>query len=385
MNNDNNNQNNNPNEGLSFTDLYGVTSTDTQPAQPVQPTPEPISGPEPSPEVQPESSPVVKPETEFDTTVKIEEPEKINIMDSEYIKAFVGEKYDSFVNNPFNIGAFFFGNLYFFYRKMFAYGIVLFIITLAIGSITKIMGLGLLVNVLCAFIANKMYLNFAAKKVKSLSMLYSDMELMERCSAQGGTSVGLVFAGMATELVCSIIIMIIGIVVLGVSLFGSLVNPNNWEITVNDESDVSGDNSFDTNTWLQYDTEFRLADEYVYSKPAGLEGNDYPKDGEPDNGQFNYTYKNGNFDECNFTMGRVSGKTSAKVFSENYAKVINGVVGTKTFNGIKWYTVTSSNTDAMYFTEKDHKVYSFHYLDYSGEGDKCPKYRDQILNSIKEK
>ena len=37
MNNDNNNQNNNPNEGLSFTDLYGVTSTDTQPAQPVQP------------------------------------------------------------------------------------------------------------------------------------------------------------------------------------------------------------------------------------------------------------------------------------------------------------------------------------------------------------
>lgn len=383
MNNDNNNQNNNPNEGLSFTDLYGVTSTDTQPAQPVQPTPEPVPSPEPSPEVQPESSPEVKSEAEFDTTVKIEEPEKINIMDSEYIKAFVGEKYDSFVNNPFNIGAFFFGNLYFFYRKMFAYGIVLFIMQLAIGSVTKIIGLGLLVNVLCAFIANKMYLNFAAKKVKSLSMLYSDMELMERCSQQGGTSVGLVFAGMATELVCSIIIMILGIFVLGISLFGSLANPNNWEITVNDESTVSGDNSFDG--LIQYDLDFRLADEYVYSKPAGLEGKDYPKDGETDNGQFNYTYKSGNFDECNFTMGRIPGKTSAKAFSENYAKAINGVVGTKTINGIKWYTITSSNTDAIYFTEKDHKVYSFHYLDYSGESDKCPKYRDQILNSIKEK
>lgn len=383
MNNDSN-QNNNQNEGLSFTDLYGVTSTDTQPTQPVQPAPEPVPSPEPSPEVQPESSPEVKSEAEFDTTVKIEEPEKINIMDSEYIRDFVGENYDSFVNNPFNIGAFFLGNLYFFYRKMFAYGLIIFIIQAAIGMVTKIIGLGLLINVACAFVANKMYLNFAAKKVKSLSVLYSGMDLKQKCAEKGGTSIGLIFAGMAAEFLCSLLIAIVSLFIFGAALFGSILNPNNWDVTINDSSttDTGGNNAYDGS--YEYDLDFRLADEYIYSKPSGLLGDDYPKEGVTDSGQFTFTYGSETNRKCTFEMGRVKNKTNAKIFAESYANMMNGIVGTKTINGIKWYTITSSPTDAIYFTDKDNQVYAFHYIAYE-DNKECSKYRDQVLNSIKEK
>lgn len=392
------NNDNNQNEGMSFTELYGVTSTDTTPTQPaqqapaVEPTPTVQQSPESMQATPVEASTVDQPSNnnnndvppEFDTTIKIEEPKRINIMDSEYIRDFVGPKYDSFVNSPFNIGAFFLGNLYFFYRKMFAYGLIIFIIQAAIGMVTKIIGLGLLINVACAFVANKMYLNFAAKKVKSLSVLYSGMDLKQKCAEKGGTSIGLIFAGMAAELLCSLLIAIVSLFIFGAALFGSILNPNNWDVTINDSSttDTGGNNAYDGS--YEYDLDFRLADEYIYSKPSGLLGDDYPAEGVTDSGQFTFTYGSETNRKCTFEMGRVKNKTNAKIFAESYANMMNGIVGTKTINGIKWYSITSSPTDVIYFTDKDNQVYAFRYIAYE-DNKECPKYRDQVLKTIKEK
>ena len=139
------------------------------------------------------------------------------------LEAFVGPAYLDFVNGGFNVGAFFLTSLYFFYRKMFLYGLAFFIGQIGLSIILKQFYFAFIVNLACGFLTNKIYIGFAKGKVKKLSKKYSGGELLSKCEEKGGTSVGLVILGVFAESILLIIVVFIMMFVMGAALFSSIL------------------------------------------------------------------------------------------------------------------------------------------------------------------
>ena len=137
------------------------------------------------------------------------------------VRAFVGEKYDSFVNDKFNVGAFFFTLLYMLYRKMYLYALIYFVCLSAFETIAiKFFYSTIIINILCGIFMNKVYLYFANKKVESIKQANagkSDEELKAICIKKGGTSIGAaIFGGCLSSILLFLILFIfLGTVFLG--------------------------------------------------------------------------------------------------------------------------------------------------------------------------
>lgn len=147
---------------------------------------------------------------------------KNNVVNNDsLVRAFVGEKYDSFVNDKFNVGAFFFTLLYMLYRKMYVYALIYFVCLSAFESIAvKFFYSTIILNILCGLFMNKVYLYFANKKVESIKQANagkSEEELKAICIKKGGTSVGAaIFGGcLSAVLLLLILFIVLGTVFLG--------------------------------------------------------------------------------------------------------------------------------------------------------------------------
>lgn len=95
-------------------------------------------------------------------------------IDEELLKAFIGDNYDKITTQDFNFAGFFFWEFYMFYRKMFLYGLIAFIVNLILVNVTKYFIVNVTVNfiVYCllfgfafGFFVNKIYLYYAKKKL----------------------------------------------------------------------------------------------------------------------------------------------------------------------------------------------------------------------------
>lgn len=297
----------------------------------------------------------------------------VNDSDDKYVEAFVGPAYQDFVNGAFNVGAFFLTSLYFFYRKMFLYGLAFFIGQIGLSIILKQFYIAFIVNLACGFLANKIYIGFAKGKVKKLSKKYSEGELLSKCEEKGGTSVGLVFLGIFVEFILALIIVVIVMVIYGAAIITAIFGAMAGGSTATNDSSYSG--------MTLYDVDFVLAEKYEYKMPIGLV-DESSTDGE----NFKYTYGNG-LNICEYEMGRVSGKTNVSKYAENYAKEYNETSTEKQVNNIKWYEIINKENGGetyTYLTEKDNRIYEFRYETLKSQP-KCIQIKDQILNTIKEK
>lgn len=156
-----------------------------------------------------------------------------NIDDEELLKAYIGKNYDKITTRPFNVPAFFLGPLYMYYRKMFLYGFLIFIFMLLLIIFTDRLELNIIGGVI-AFIANKLYIYNAKKKIEKIKIKNQDKdinELKKICEKKGGTSVGKLILGILTQLVVAIIALIITIIVGFSTIINELINLDNWEIT----------------------------------------------------------------------------------------------------------------------------------------------------------
>ena len=88
--------------------------------------------------------------------------------DDELLKEFIGKNYDKIANNPFNFAGFFFTTAYLFYRKMFLYGMILFFASTLVSLLAGNIFAPIIVGALVGFLVNKVYLNYAKKKIASI-------------------------------------------------------------------------------------------------------------------------------------------------------------------------------------------------------------------------
>ena len=184
------------------------------------------------------------------TSTNIEANNQVN--DEDLIKAFIGEKYEKLTKKRFNFASFFFSTFNMFYRKMYGYGVLVFLLTYIASSIIINITNNMLINIafiilirsIIGFSTNKIYLSNVKKKVAIIKVnnpQKSIEELKSICAKKGGTSVGTIFLGFFTEAVI-VVISIIIIIISGIgSAFGKIFDFSDWNININNPSDKSNE------------------------------------------------------------------------------------------------------------------------------------------------
>ena len=154
--------------------------------------------------------------------------------DDELLKAFIGNNYNKITTRRFNIPGFFFTSFYMFYRKMFLYGILVFIVDLIIINLIKnSLIMSILIGIVVGLFVNKLYLYYAKKKINKIKLENSQKsidELKNICTIKGGTSVGKIFLGFLTEIGIALVITIFMFIIGFGSFVGSFFNSDFWNM-----------------------------------------------------------------------------------------------------------------------------------------------------------
>lgn len=127
--------------------------------------------------------------------------------DEELLKSFVGNNFDKVVTKRFNFSALFFGPFYFLYRKMYLIGIILIIVSAILSSVLNSTYItGIIINILCGFSFNYLYVNFASKKIEKIKSQHSYDSINVMCIKKGGTSIALAILALIIYIVIMVFI-----------------------------------------------------------------------------------------------------------------------------------------------------------------------------------
>ena len=147
-------------------------------------------------------------------TQQVQEVQQTNslIDDSELQKEFIGKNYDNIMNSQFNVFAALFNFLYYFYRKMYIYGISLSLIMLIVLVITRNVIVYVVLCGLVGLITNVLYRRFSLSKVQAIREDNEDKpieSIKELCRDEGNTSLASVIFGLICETVAGVCIGIL--------------------------------------------------------------------------------------------------------------------------------------------------------------------------------
>lgn len=113
------------------------------------------------------------------------------------IDAYIGKKADRLKNGGFSWCTFLFGTYYVLYRKMWIFGIILWVMSIVIRTVTrKLKWLDFIINLIIGMFAASLfkekYLSHVTKKVKEIKEKNANKtheELMAICKKKGGTTI----------------------------------------------------------------------------------------------------------------------------------------------------------------------------------------------------
>ena len=320
----------------------------------------------------------MQPNNNFDKSFEID--------DKELLSTFVGNNYDKISTNSINVSALLFGVFYLLYRKMFWYGILLFILEIIIYNIFNIPYLILVVNIILCFTFNKFYLSISKKRINTLKKknpTAGQAGLVLLCSKYGGTSVGNIILGFLVEIIivvlCLIILSFFGV---GNVIFNSFLKPMlNLPSEIND---IIETNDATYNGTLLFDTSVNLKNNVSINIPS---------DFEDESTDYSYSYvfasNNGVFDDCRVNLHIPTGYSDANNlinqlhdYNVNYSP---SDVSKKVVNSNDWYWFSYNNAfgnSYYYATTIGNKVYLLEYEIQTDAPDNCNNYREGIVNSI---
>jgi hypothetical protein len=284
----------------------------------------------------------------------------------DYVKKFVGDKYQAISMSPFSFWAGLFGPLYFYYRKMYLYGIFIAIVNLLLMLLTFVngwiyFGASLAEFIILGLITNQMYLKFANKKVISIVATNPNANttsLQTMCQSSGGTSIFLaILLNIITNVASSFVFVLLG----GAAILTSILN---------------GLNTYTLHT----DTSAKVEDVIEYTLPST-----FVQD-ENDDSLYSSDYG------CQFKVGLVAKHKTSKdlvTYMADADKRYSRVSTYETITGDVWdlYDFTSNGTHEMHIARKfgEHIVLIDYYSSNVSDDDVCDTYLKEIMGSIKEK
>lgn len=358
----------------------------------------------PSPQTPVEEEHVVPGENGFGPSMKVvEKPdERIHVQTQktktertlnidELLRSFIGPNYDKFLMKPFNFAAFIFTFMYYFYRKMTFFGIIILIVEGVLSYYFMTMPYVLLiVNVLCGFLTNKIYANFALRKIHKSLIANAGKSIdyvKGACSVLGGRSLKRVFTTIVLLVLSSIPISMI-IIYLNLSTdFKNFINNfdfmnlkmNNFKLpNVELENKFSG--------YIVIDKSSKILDVFDVNVPSVFaetqNNNEY---------SLEYSFKSNNkeYGTCTYSLKGVSGYTSSKNLindmREYYKDKNPSEVQEKYINRIFWNTFNyqTENANIYYYAcNKGTKVYLYVFADGIESTGSCHNYVGSVLNDI---
>ena len=312
----------------------------------------------------------------------------------ELIVSFIGPNFDKLIKRPFNFPALLFTSLYYFYRKMNLYGIIILLIQCSLlYFFPERLYLLVIINFICALITNKIYLGFCARKISRIISKNSSRNIDEIrgvCSVVGGVSVLRVVVAIIWTMLLAIPVSIVLFILSYSSSLEEILKEYNIEIpniTIPDISlpDISIDNN-KYNGYLVNDKEVVILDNFKINTPSN-----FKKTKENSKNILSYSYKSNKktLGTCSYTFRAISGYSSPRKLMEDmheYHKEekISDVKETKV-NKINWYNFTIESNEALtyyYACSKERTVYLYIFIDQKETANICHTYPSQILHSI---
>lgn len=165
------------------------------------------------------------------------------VNDDDLLKSFIGNNYEKITTQSFNIAGFFFTTFYMFYRKMFVYSLIVFLLNLVVLNVINNFVVTIAFSVIVGLFVNKVYLFYAKKKIakiKANNSQKSQEELKNICATKGGTSVGNIFLGFIAEIGIAFVVLSVMMLVGIGSTFGKFFNFNNKGITTTENGSEDG-------------------------------------------------------------------------------------------------------------------------------------------------
>ena len=307
------------------------------------------------------------------------------LIDDELLKAFIGNNYEKITTKPFNFAGFFFTTFYMFYRKMFLYALIVFLINLVILNVINDSFITAVFNFLVGLFVNKIYLHHANNKINKIKInnpQKSIDEIKGICASTGGTSIGKLFLGLFVEIIIGIVVLIIMAIIGITSAFGNLFFGEEGIIKFGAQ-----DGTYDG--VLIYDNSITMLNEFSIAIP-----DKFKESRSNGNDSIVYEYSSGNniFNSCSFSFRGISDYSSAEELINQMQKYYisnnSSSVKKENINGISWYYFNYNSAfgqNYYYGTTKDNKVYLFEYEVQKDTDSSCLSYKDQIINSIKSK
>ena len=308
----------------------------------------------------------------------------------ELYKAFIGKNYHKILTRTINIPAFFFGFLYLFFRKMFFYGILLLVIISMISIIftdyvIAMPYLMIIPNILLGFFTNKLYLSIAEKKIKKIknNNLHTDIEdLKTKCSYEGGTSIGNIFAGMiGGTIVLSLIILLLGFLGSDINFRNIYYSISGIDPTVESDSDLPKGKNYD-GTFV-YNSSIKILDIFKITIPDKFIKED---------NEFSYSYKSSDDNinsTCKFQFNALKmyddDTKLIQQMNQYYIAFYPSKVSNEKINNITWNWFSFNDVQGKkyyYATLYEKRVFLFSYEVFEEADKDCEKYRDQIIKSI---
>ena len=330
----------------------------------------------------PEGPSVVKPNAYNVEAVVVTEEEQL-------IYEYIGNNHKKIVHKRFNFAALFFNALYFFYRKMTVFGILLLIVNVVLMNYFP---LGILVLCLfCGLFTNKIYVSHVKKKINIIEKRNMDAglpALLVICEKEGGTSGSLVLVGIILSGVISFVFSKYGTSIDYKKLFYDLMNKGSDVIDkIEDEVEKFnedsilipiGDRKYEGT--MTYESETDIYDVFSFSFPEEFVDNNVSN-------MANYKYKDSSFDGCAVDVyqpeGYSTGESLVKQMKKYHApdKVLKKV----TSNNIHWITFDYTNIGNFYVygTTINGKPYMFEFYTFGEKyKEECMSYKDTIINGV---
>ena len=146
------------------------------------------------------------------------------IGDEKYLEVYVGQNYNIIKNSKFSIGTLLFGGFHLLYRKLYFYAILYFFIIISANILIPEYAdiIRIIVNFVCAFKFNSLYMEQVEKKVEQIKQSNFDktsMELLEECRKQGGVSLK---SAILIPIIITIIVIIGMIAIYGTKIINEL-------------------------------------------------------------------------------------------------------------------------------------------------------------------
>ena len=280
-------------------------------------------------------------------------------------KSFINKNYEKIINNKFNIHAFLFDEIYYFYRKMYIHAFIIILIKMLLllfattTSHVLIVYLILLIvlKIILGYVTNHIYLRFVKEQIRKLFNIYSSSKIEKQAVKRGGTNKKL-------AIIITIIKVLIILLIVGTFIYCLFLNKPKKESP-------------------KYEFNGKINKQYVEDSVFDFA---FPTSWEMDGSKASKKYDNG---YCKASIYEALDYKKKEDFIKDFKAFYGINLESKIKLGnINWIYIQNNNKNIKYYyiTDMDKHVYIYEFdMSDSVMSETCSEIKTHILSTIKYK